>query len=478
MRGPHFGIALLVAAVLTVLGAQPAGAAQACTSPAGASAFCVDFSFTASDNTAAAPFNFDVAVSNQSQGFQGDPTEWIENATLRLDQLTAGVPTVTSSNDLPNNLVIAGGTACTAPTYSTCAGGNGTVTANITSVFGDRSGEQGAFGISKIVNINPPGAGNYLRWRATIKACVNYSVFPGTCFQASDQTQDFVVALVSGGGPQPLAVTLDTRHQQTVSTGCCGSADVDYSLSSFSLHLRGASADIDGGSPLTTPTTILTMSKTCGTIQGTGTFNSGAPTRTVSIPQGLNVVGCPTAALQATASGLTAQLNGSGSAATVGGRTVAKYIWDFGDGTSAETTQPTTSHTYATGGAKTVTLRVEDSAGARSGPVQTQVTTVAPNPPVTKVATRTTVSARLRRGKVRIRGTVRPKTATGRVRIRLLRKKGRKFVLFKKTSKPLRNGAFSARMNGPRRTRRCKVIAIYPGDSRHKGSRRSKTFAC
>lgn len=43
--------------------------------------------------------------------------------------------------------------------------------------------------------------------------------------------------------------------------------------------------------------------------------------------------------------------------------TIAKYDWDFGDGTTATTTNPVIAHTYVTGGTFTVTLTVTNSAG-------------------------------------------------------------------------------------------------------------------
>ncbi|HEU0192757.1 MAG TPA: PKD domain-containing protein, partial [Gaiellales bacterium] len=50
---------------------------------------------------------------------------------------------------------------------------------------------------------------------------------------------------------------------------------------------------------------------------------------------------------------------------------IAKYAWKFGDGTSATTSVPTTSHTYARSGTYTVTLTLTDAAGTSTTQVFT-----------------------------------------------------------------------------------------------------------
>lgn len=59
--------------------------------------------------------------------------------------------------------------------------------------------------------------------------------------------------------------------------------------------------------------------------------------------------------------GLLESFNASTSISPVG--TIASYQWNFGDGTTATTTLPTISHTYAASGSYTVTLQVTNSAG-------------------------------------------------------------------------------------------------------------------
>ena len=57
---------------------------------------------------------------------------------------------------------------------------------------------------------------------------------------------------------------------------------------------------------------------------------------------------------------------------------VVSYHWDFGDGQTRDTTDPTTAHVYATAGVKIVTLTVSDKDGATS---QSQHTINAVSPP-------------------------------------------------------------------------------------------------
>ncbi len=68
----------------------------------------------------------------------------------------------------------------------------------------------------------------------------------------------------------------------------------------------------------------------------------------------------PVAAFVSTATGLSVSFDGTGSTDADG--TIASYLWDFGDGSTATTATP--QRTYAVAGSYTVTLTVADNAGA------------------------------------------------------------------------------------------------------------------
>jgi PKD repeat protein len=59
------------------------------------------------------------------------------------------------------------------------------------------------------------------------------------------------------------------------------------------------------------------------------------------------------------------------SASTVAFGSISTYAWNFGDGSTASTSTPTTSHTYATPGPYTATVTETDSAGTSTTQVFT-----------------------------------------------------------------------------------------------------------
>jgi len=257
--------------------------------------FCVAYELLinggASSGVAGTPFDVDFSVANTSPTRATDTNAWLEAAVLRLaDSSISSPPVLTRSSELPDDLLIAGGGPCTAPAYTDCGGGHGALVAHLTG--GCCPGGQfasGNFGIRKVVNVNPPPAGDYAAYQVTIEFCVNF----GTCFTAPGGiTQDLEVPEPSGSGPPPPVFTLDTRAQQSLPIP--GGATADYALDNFTFHLDGESNEVDGGGTVVNQV-IVRLPLDCGTATGTSDFIAGDLVRAVSVSQTFSVTDCPPA---------------------------------------------------------------------------------------------------------------------------------------------------------------------------------------
>lgn len=103
--------------------------------------------------------------------------------------------------------------------------------------------------------------------------------------------------------------------------------------------------------------------------------------------------------------------------------------------------------------------------------------------------TATVVKVAKRAGRIRVRGQLTPAHARRRMVVTLFKKKGTRFVKVR-TKRPRLWGAVDVNNDGladsryrvgfanPRRTRRCRVVVVFPGDGDHGRSRARKTFAC
>jgi YVTN family beta-propeller protein len=101
------------------------------------------------------------------------------------------------------------------------------------------------------------------------------------------------------------------------------------------------------------------------------TNTPGGPITVGSGPGQLGIVPNqgPKAAFTSTVSGLEVSLNAKASSDSDG--KVVKYVWGFGDGTSATTNSATTGHTYSRPGSYKVTLTVTDNEGCSTTQVFT-----------------------------------------------------------------------------------------------------------
>lgn len=133
------------------------------------------------------------------------------------------------------------------------------------------------------------------------------------------------------------------------------------------------STSVSGLAAGTTYRVYLTASNSYGT---SGTSNTATFATTAATP----VVTAPSASFTASAtSGIAAQTTFTFASTSTG--TVTSYLWQFGDGTTANTSSA--SHVYSTAGSYTVSLTVSNSGGSSSASRVISVTAPVPaTPPV------------------------------------------------------------------------------------------------
>jgi len=120
---------------------------------------------------------------------------------------------------------------------------------------------------------------------------------------------------------------------------------------------------------------------------------AGTPTHVGQAPMTIAITPdrSPMAAFEASTDDLAARLDASASSDADGA--IASYAWDFGDGQSATTAQPTVSHAYARPGDYTVTLTVTDDEGCSRALVFTGQTASCTGSAGARVAHAVTVAA-------------------------------------------------------------------------------------
>ncbi|ROP42993.1 PKD domain-containing protein [Pseudokineococcus lusitanus] len=176
----------------------------------------------------------------------------------------------------------------------------------------------------------------------------------------------------------PVAAATATTSGLSVQLDGTASSDPDGRVASWSWAL--------GDGTTTTGATATHTYAAAGryTVTLTVTDDRGASTsttRVVEVTAPANTA--PTAALAATTSDLSVQLDGTGSADADG--RVVSWTWDLGDGETA--TGATTSHTYSAAGRYTVTLTVADDAGATATATRTVEVTAPPVAPAVPAGT-------------------------------------------------------------------------------------------
>jgi hypothetical protein len=265
------GWTVLAGLLLALVSAKTAGAEAACSEDG----FCVTENLTLTSNppglVAGAPLSIDLSAENTSTPL--DQAHWLHMVSLSVSGGNlSSTPPLSPSSQLPNGLLLAGGSPCSPP-YTTCAGGHGTLLAHLSGI--GEIDTTGAFGISKIANINPPAPGAYADYRVTIRACINL----GSCQQQEDRTEEIKVTVVN----QSFEFTTDGADSFLGYTA-------EYAINSIFFHLNGQSDQLESG-PAPQTYTILTVPTACETLTGTATYVS-REAGSISIPHSATVTGC------------------------------------------------------------------------------------------------------------------------------------------------------------------------------------------
>jgi len=363
MRRISLTVLAVAAALLTAPGTATAAATTACAS--GTNPFCSDLGAAAYApgtstpiTTAASPADLAFDLTNSSASHTKDKNRWWKSVTFSFGQDRAHSPVI--SSDLPDQLIVAGSnaakTTCTSPyTAAKCPAGYGTALVDLGNGGLLSSGIRTAtFGIIDLHNVRTETGSHY-------DADVIVTFKKSDLAQPTTFTGTFSLAgtISTTGAP---GIIMPMSWQQQYSTGVTtGTADV--SIDSLHLALLGTATETTAGS--TTPATVITTARTCGTddVVLSATDRAGV---TVSHTQPLSVTGCPAVTSLTAAAGQRAGLARITAATTAGARPVSTYYWAFGDGAKAETSSPTVTHEYVAGAPRTVTVIAGDAAGAIS----------------------------------------------------------------------------------------------------------------
>lgn len=161
-----------------------------------------------------------------------------------------------------------------------------------------------------------------------------------------------VVATSTAAGPAPLTVNLDGSGSKAAS----GSTISSYAWS------FGDGASASGATTSHSFTSAGTYTATLTVTDNKGLTSSASTPIVVSAPVVVNKA--PSAVINATPTSGTSPLIATfdGSASSDSDGTIASYIWNFGDGSTAS--GKTATHTYTTKATFTATLTVKDNQGA------------------------------------------------------------------------------------------------------------------
>ena len=445
----------LLAALIPSAGSVAAAPMEACSpTPKVASSFCITTDVSV-NTTSSAPAKLAFELANTST--ETTSPNWLSALTVAIAPTTAGAFGITPSSAMPHGLVVAGSTSCTSPAFTDCVGSG----AAKISVSGFAAGHyDGTFGVRRIINVNPPPEGVRAHYAGIIDMCLPYGGNP--CQIPLEQ--QFTISVPEVSGAEPLSFSFPVRFSGTVPGG-----NYDAAVHTFEMAISGASNQVYNGSEVepTTMTRVLSTPQTCGAVTGTVTGSTAETVPRVVMTEHSQVITrCPVARFVATPEGFKASFDGSASSA-FDPRTVTRWFWDFGDGTTKTTTTPSVTHPYDSDGPHTATLSVRDSAGARSAVVTRTVKGTATTVGVTKSPTAVTVA-----------GGVTPNHSGHEVLVLLDRLVGDAFDNQRNRNVTLDGTSRYATSFGRLPAGTCRIRVVFAGDNDHLGSRAAKEFAC
>ena len=265
--------------------------------------------------------------------------------------ITANAPVV---NTPPTAAITASATGGTAPVTITFNGSGSAAGSNpITSYawcFGDGSAASGATASHSYTS-----AGTYTT-TLTVTDSKGLASTSSTAISVEASVvltpPTAVLATSTAAGPAPLAVSFDGSSSKAAS----GSTIASYAWS------FGDGSTASGAMASHSFTSAGTYTATLTVTDNKGLTDSTSTPIVVSAP--VNTNKAPSAVISATPTSGTSPLTAAfdGSASTDLDGTVASYIWNFGDGSTAS--GKTASHTYTTKASFTATLTVTDNQGA------------------------------------------------------------------------------------------------------------------
>jgi DNA-binding beta-propeller fold protein YncE len=192
-----------------------------------------------------------------------------------------------------------------------------------------------------------------------------------------------------GAEPTSVAITPDGMHVFTdgSATGSVSEYTINHPITTITLggSPHGVAVAPDGR---TLWVADAASGKLVRVIVATGAHTLSFPVSTSLDAVAIAPDQAPIAALTVTPALHSRPSLFDASASTVRFGTIAKYVWSFGDATTATTTTPTTAHTYAGAGSYTATVTETDSAGTSTTLVFTGQT-VSRNGGPSAVASRT-----------------------------------------------------------------------------------------